>query len=123
MSWKKRLKKNDIKLEFVGEIEDGIGTGALHSPQGEGGPPLGGGWGVVATPRAEHECECDWQVAALTHSTKKEELEKKFYAISEKIYKAAAEAQQAAGADANANGGNADNVYEADFKDADEDKK
>jgi len=55
--------------------------------------------------------------------TKKEELEKKFYAISEKIYKAAAEAQQAAGADANANGGNADNVYEADFKDADEDKK
>ena len=55
--------------------------------------------------------------------TKKEELEKKFYAISEKIYKAAAEAQQAAGADANANGGNADNVYEADFKDADEDNK
>ena len=54
---------------------------------------------------------------------KKEELEKKFYAISEKIYKAAAEAQQAAGADANANGGNADNVYEADFKDADEDNK
>ena len=55
---------------------------------------------------------------------KKEELEKKFYAISEKIYKAAAEAQQAqqaAGADAN--GGNADNVYEADFKDADEDNK
>ncbi len=55
--------------------------------------------------------------------TKKEELEKKFYAISEKIYKAAAEAQQAAGADANANGANADNVYEADFKDADEDNK
>ena len=54
--------------------------------------------------------------------TKKEELEKKFYAISEKIYKAAAEAQQAQQGAAN-NGGNADNVYEADFKDADEDNK
>ena len=53
---------------------------------------------------------------------KKEELEKKFYAISEKIYKAAAEAQQAQQGAAN-NGGNADNVYEADFKDADEDNK
>jgi len=30
-------------LGFVGEFEDGIDTGALHSPQGEGGPPLGGG--------------------------------------------------------------------------------
>jgi len=32
-----------VKLEFVGVIEDGINTRALHSPQGEGGPPLGGG--------------------------------------------------------------------------------
>ena len=31
------------KLEFVGEIKDEFCTGALHSPQGEGGPPLGGG--------------------------------------------------------------------------------
>ena len=59
-----------------------------------------------------------------------EELQKKVYAVSEKIYKAAAEAQQAA----QAAGGQADpageqpkegepNVYEADFKEADEDKK
>lgn len=59
---------------------------------------------------------------------KQEELQKKFYAISEKLYKAAADAQAAQGganaapgADA---GANADpNVYEADFKDADENKK
>ena len=31
------------ELEFVGEFEDEFCTGALHSPQGEGGPPLGGG--------------------------------------------------------------------------------
>ena len=60
--------------------------------------------------------------------TKQEELQKKFYAISEKLYKAAADAQAAQGganaapgADA---GANADpNVYEADFKDADDNKK
>ncbi len=59
---------------------------------------------------------------------KQEELQKKFYAISEKLYKAAADAQAsqgganaAPGADA---GANADpNVYEADFKDADDNKK
>lgn len=59
---------------------------------------------------------------------KQEELQKKFYAISEKLYKAAADAQAAQGganaapgADA---GANADpNVYEADFKDADDNKK
>ena len=58
---------------------------------------------------------------------KQDELQKKFYAVSERVYKEAAAAQQAAqgGAQAgpqDANGG-ADNVYEADFKDADEDKK
>jgi len=31
------------KLGFVELFEDGICTSALHSPQGEGGPPLGGG--------------------------------------------------------------------------------
>ena len=59
---------------------------------------------------------------------KQEELQKKFYTISEKLYKAAADAQAAQGganaapgADA---GANADpNVYEADFKDADDNKK
>ena len=59
---------------------------------------------------------------------KQEELQKKFYAISEKLYKAAADAQAAQGganaapgADA---GANADpNVYEADFKDADDNNK
>ena len=59
---------------------------------------------------------------------KQEDLQKKFYAISEKLYKAAADAQAAQGganaapgADA---GANADpNVYEADFKDADDNKK
>ncbi len=54
--------------------------------------------------------------------TKKEELEKKFYAISEKIYKAAAEAQQAAG-QADGAQPNADNVYEADFKDVEDENK
>ncbi len=58
---------------------------------------------------------------------KQDELQKKFYAVSERVYKEAAAAQQAAqgGAQAgpqDANGG-ADNVYEADFKDAEEDKK
>ncbi len=60
---------------------------------------------------------------------KQEDLQKKFYAASEKMYKAAAEEAQKkqAAEGANPAGGaqNADgNVYEADFKDAsDEDKK
>ncbi len=54
---------------------------------------------------------------------KQEELQKKLYAVSEKVYQAAAQAQQAAGG-ADAQGAGADpNVYEADFKDADEDNK
>ena len=53
--------------------------------------------------------------------TKKEELEKKFYQVSEKIYKAAAEAQQQAAGEQPQQEG--DNVYEADFKDADEEQK
>ncbi|MBQ2388486.1 MAG: molecular chaperone DnaK, partial [Clostridia bacterium] len=44
---------------------------------------------------------------------KQEELQKKVYAVSEKIYKAAQEAQQAEGA--NAAGANADNVYDAEY--------
>ena len=55
---------------------------------------------------------------------KQEELQKKFYAISEKLYKAAADAQGAQGNPGADAGAQADpNVYEADFKDADEDKK
>ena len=55
---------------------------------------------------------------------KQEELQKEIYAISEKIYKAAAEAQGAQNADPNAAAGNAqDNVYEADFTDVDENKQ
>ena len=53
---------------------------------------------------------------------KQEELQKQVYAVSEKLYKAAAEAQQQAqgGADA---GANADpNVYDADYTDVDENK-
>ncbi len=59
---------------------------------------------------------------------KQEELQKAVYAVSEKVYKAAADAQQAAGNGApnpeqNAGGQNGDpNVYEADFKDADDNK-
>ncbi|MBQ9958642.1 MAG: molecular chaperone DnaK [Clostridia bacterium] len=51
---------------------------------------------------------------------KQEELQKKVYAVSEKIYKAAQEAQQAEGA--NATGANADNVYDAEYNDVDETK-
>ena len=60
---------------------------------------------------------------------KQEELQKAVYAVSEKVYKAAADAQQAAGNGApnpeqNAGGQNGDpNVYEADFKDADDNNK
>ena len=59
---------------------------------------------------------------------KQEELQKAVYSVSEKVYKAAADAQQAAGNGApspeqNAGGQNGDpNVYEADFKDADDNK-
>lgn len=54
---------------------------------------------------------------------KQEELQKELYAVSEKVYKAAQEAQAAQSqpnAEPNANGGNADNVYEADFTDVDD---
>ena len=52
----------------------------------------------------------------------KEELEKKVYAVSEKVYKAAAAAQQAnQGADATPN--NDSNVYETDYKDVDDTQK
>ena len=53
-----------------------------------------------------------------------EALQKKVYAVSEKLYKAAAEqaqAQQAAGGEQPKDG--EPNVYEADFKEADDDKK
>ena len=54
---------------------------------------------------------------------KQEELQKKVYAVSEKIYKAAQEAQAAQGANADANAGaNADNVYDAEYNDVDETK-
>ncbi len=50
---------------------------------------------------------------------KQEELQKQVYAVSEKLYKAAAEAQAAqAGGDANAN----PNTYDADYTDVDENK-
>ena len=53
---------------------------------------------------------------------RQEELQKEIFAISEKVYKAAAEAQQAAGgADQGAPQGD-DNVYEADFTDVDDNK-
>ena len=56
---------------------------------------------------------------------KQEELQKELYAVSEKVYKAAAEAQQnaagqAGAADAAPNG---DNVYEADYTDVDDKKE
>ncbi len=56
---------------------------------------------------------------------KQEDLQKEIYAVSEKVYKAAAEAQAAAqgGAEGAAPQGNPDdNVYEADFTDVDENK-
>ncbi|MBR6903002.1 MAG: molecular chaperone DnaK [Clostridia bacterium] len=56
---------------------------------------------------------------------KQEELQKELYAVSEKVYKAAAEAQGAAGAAPQGEqAGNAgDNVYEADYTDVDDSKK
>ncbi|MBQ2388343.1 MAG: molecular chaperone DnaK, partial [Clostridia bacterium] len=54
---------------------------------------------------------------------KQEELQKKVYAVSEKIYKAAQDAQAAQGANADANASaNADNVYDAEYNDVDETK-
>ena len=61
----------------------------------------------------------------------REDLEKKVYAVSEKVYKAAAEQQQAAGNaaggaagnNAGADNGNASNVYDADYKDVDDTNK
>ena len=52
---------------------------------------------------------------------KQEELQKEIFAVSEKLYKAAAEQQQAAGGQENAQP-NADNVYDADFTDVDDNK-
>ncbi len=50
--------------------------------------------------------------------TAQEELQKKVYAVSEKVYKAAQEAaNQQAAQDAQPDGANADNVYDADFND------
>ena len=57
---------------------------------------------------------------------KQDELQKKFYAISEKLYKEAAAAQGAAGDPTQGAAGNTNsdpNVYEADFKDATDDNK
>ena len=54
---------------------------------------------------------------------KQEELQKQVYAVSEKVYKAAAEAQQAAGGAPTGDAPQGDpNVYEADFTDVDENK-
>ncbi len=53
---------------------------------------------------------------------RQEDLQKEIYAVSEKIYKAAAEAQQAAGTE-DAGTQNGDNVYEADFTDVDDNNK
>ena len=52
---------------------------------------------------------------------RQEDLQKEIFAISEKVYKAAAEAQQAAQGDAGA--ASQDNVYEADFTDVDDNNK
>ncbi len=54
---------------------------------------------------------------------KQEALQKEIFAISEKIYKATAEAQQAANGGADASANNADNVYDADFTDVDDSNK
>ncbi len=55
--------------------------------------------------------------------TKQEELQKQVYAVSEKLYKAAAEAQQAAEGNADAGSAAPDgNVYDADYTDVDENK-
>ncbi len=53
---------------------------------------------------------------------KQEELQKELFAVSEKLYKAAAEQQQAAQGQPAGEQPNADNVYEADFTDVDDNK-
>ena len=54
---------------------------------------------------------------------KQEELQKELYAVSEKLYKAAAAEQQAQQqAEQNGQQANADNVYDADFTDVDDNK-
>ncbi len=54
---------------------------------------------------------------------KQEELQKELYAVSEKLYKAAAAEQQAQQqAQQNGQQGNTDNVYEADYTDVDDNK-
>ncbi len=53
---------------------------------------------------------------------KQEDLQKEIYAVSEKVYKAAAEAQGAAQGDANGGAAPDDNVYEADYTDVDDNK-
>ncbi len=53
---------------------------------------------------------------------KQEELQKELYAVSEKLYKAAAEAQQAQQAGGQNAAPNGDNVYEADYTDVDDNK-
>ncbi len=57
---------------------------------------------------------------------KQEDLQKKFYAVSEKLYKAAAEAEAAKNAEAGgetAGAENDKNVYDGEFKDVEDDKK
>ncbi len=55
---------------------------------------------------------------------KQEDLQKKVYAVSEKVYKAAQEAQAAAGQQGAPNtNGDPNNVYDADFTDVDDTKK
>ena len=54
---------------------------------------------------------------------KQEELQKELYAVSEKIYKAASEAQNAAGAAQPDAAPGGDNVYEADYTDVDDKKE
>ncbi len=55
---------------------------------------------------------------------KQEELQKEVYAVSEKVYKAAAQAQgEQSGAEPNANAQGDPNVYEADYTDVDDNNK
>ncbi len=54
---------------------------------------------------------------------KQEELQKQVYAVSEKVYKAAAEAQQAAGGTNSGNDGSDPEVYDADYTDVDDSNK
>ncbi len=55
---------------------------------------------------------------------KQEELQKEVYAVSEKVYKAAAQAQgEQGGAEPNANAQGDPNVYEADYTDVDDNNK